>query len=351
MRGNPYTILFGKEPIQNIHRIKEENEIINSFTDEVRTQQAYMIAGVRGSGKTVFMSDVTRRIAKEPGWKIVELSSEGSVLEKFASALAAEDNLAKIFQSAAINLSFFGFGLEVKGSAPITSIEVALTKMLESIEKHGQRVLVTIDEVIRSDGMREFASAFQLFVRKGLPIYLLMTGLYENIEELQNEKNLTFLYRMPRIHMLPLNINQVYQNYMTTLGTDRETAVQMAKMTRGYPYAFQVLGYLTWQNEKKLDHTIAPLLGQYLEEYSYDIIWQRLSEKDKEVAYGIARSRTGQTAEVREILGMQPNQFNPYRKRLIKKGLVNGEKRGFVKFTLPYFEQYVQNQEEELAYD
>lgn len=351
MTRNPYTILFGKEPVQNLHRIRYENEIIDSFTAEETTQQAFMIVGVRGSGKTVFMSDVTRRIKKEPGWKIAELSSEGAVLEKLGSSLAAENSLAEIFQSAAINLSFFGFGLEVKGSAPITSIEVALTKMLESIKQHGQRVLVTIDEVIRSDGMREFASTFQLFVRKGLPVYLLMTGLYENIEELQNEKNLTFLYRMPRIPMTPLNIHQVYENYMMTLDLDRETAVQMAKMTRGYPYAFQVLGYLTWQNDKKLDRSIPPLLRQYLQEYSYDIIWQRLSEKDREVAYGVARTPGGKTSEIREYLGMQPNQFNPYRNRLIKKGLLNGEKRGFVRFTLPYFEQFVIDQEEGLEYD
>ena len=33
------------------------------------------------------------------------------------------------------NLSFFGFGLAVKGAAPITDIEIALAKMLEVLKK------------------------------------------------------------------------------------------------------------------------------------------------------------------------------------------------------------------------
>ena len=38
---------------------------------------------------------------------------------------------------------------------------------------------------------------------------------------------------------------------------------------------------------------------------------------------------------------METNQFNPYRKRLIKKGILSGEMRGYVYFTLPLFEDYV----------
>ena len=45
--------------------------------------------------------------------------------------------------------------------------------------------------------------------------------------------------------------------------------------------------------------------------------------------------------EIREHLGMETNEFNPYRKRLIKKGIVSGETRGYVFFTLPLFERYV----------
>ena len=37
------------------------------------------------------------------------------------------------------------------------------------------------------------------------PVFLLITGLFENINLLQNEKSLTFLYRAPKVPMDPLD--------------------------------------------------------------------------------------------------------------------------------------------------
>lgn len=38
---------------------------------------------------------------------------------------------------------------------------------------------------------------------------------------------------------------------------------------------------------------------------------------------------------------METNQFNPYRKRLIRKGIVSGENYGIMDFILPLFEMFV----------
>ncbi len=85
-------------------------------------------------------------------------------------------------------------------------------------------------------------------MRQDLPVYLLATGLYENIDGLQNEKSLTFLYRVPKIQMKPLNTQAIIRKYMDIFQMEREDAMQMADLTQGYPFAFQVLGYLTWNN-------------------------------------------------------------------------------------------------------
>lgn len=80
---------------------------------------------------------------------------------------------------------------------------------------------------------------------------------------------------------------------------------------------------------------------QYLEDYVYEKIWAELSRGDRRVLFGIARSAAGKISEIRDILQMETNQFNPYRKRLIKRGIINGEVRGYVHFVLPLFEQFV----------
>ncbi|MBQ9607368.1 MAG: ATP-binding protein, partial [Lachnospiraceae bacterium] len=156
MAKNPYTMLFGKEPKQVIPRFSESSVIIDNFCEEEFSEQMYIITGVRGSGKTVFMSEIANALEQRKEWITVELNSESELLKDLASKLSSEHILAEIFKNANINLSFFGFGLEVSGTAPITNIETAVTKMLESIKKHKKRLLITIDEVVNSKHMSEF---------------------------------------------------------------------------------------------------------------------------------------------------------------------------------------------------
>ena len=120
-----------------------------------------------------------------------------------------------------------------------------------------------------------------------------MTGLYENLYDLQNDKALTFLYRAPKMMMEPLNITAVKKQYMDIFSLDAEQAERMALLTKGYPFAFQVLGYLYWeQRDRKSIEDILPEYDQYLEEYVYSKIWSEMSELDKKIVYEISQKRT-----------------------------------------------------------
>ena len=114
----------------------------------------------------------------------------------------------------------------------------------------------------------------------------------------------------------------------------------MAKMTKGYSFAFQVLGYFTWL----YPHDAAQVrteYRQYLEEYVYEKIWSELSPKDRTVLYAIANAPEKDVASVREALNMTSYQFTPYRTRLIRKGIIDGDLHGTVPFVLPLFEEFV----------
>ena len=65
--------------------------------------------------------------------------------------------------------------------------------------------------------------------------------------------------------------------------------------------------------------------------------------KSRRTAYAIACSGTGIVKEIREILKIESNQFSPYRKCLIQKGIISGEEYGHVRFALPLFEVFVKN--------
>ena len=102
---NPYTLVFGKEPAQMIARHMQTAEIIDTFNSDNPSQQVYIITGVRGAGKTVLMTDVAKRLQKNDIWITVELNPERDMLETLVSKLSSNHTLAKLFQSAKINLS------------------------------------------------------------------------------------------------------------------------------------------------------------------------------------------------------------------------------------------------------
>ena len=335
---NPYTVVFGIEPIEYVDRLKQMESIVADL--EEGNQRLFMLTGVRGSGKTVFMTVIKNRFREKKDWEVVELSTEMDMLTALVDKLGYKDKLSDLFKKASLNLSVFGLDFGINNGEPIKNVEVALTKMLETMKKHGKKLLVLVDEVVDNKTVREFASVFQMLIRDELPINLVMTGLYENIDDLQNEKNLTFLHRAPKYRLSPLSIGTMAASYQKNLKMDQEASVSLAQMTRGYSYAFQVLGYCMWENGG--DQKAATVrLKQYLEEYVYDKIWSELSEKDKKVVYAISQVGSGKIMDIREKLGMESNEFSPYKKRLIRKGII-GEEDGFARFVLPLFDEFVE---------
>jgi hypothetical protein len=345
---NPFTLTFGKEPPQLISRIAQTDEIIEDFTANTPANQVYMITGVRGYGKTVLLTSISKQIGALDDWKVVALNPTRDLLQSFASKLYSIEEFNRLFIQAKFNFSAFGLGASVEKSVPVTDIETAIEMMLKEIKKSGKRILITIDEVTKNDYVRTFVSAFQIFVREEYPIYLLMTGLYQNIYDLQNDKSLTFLYRAPKIDLKSLNLNAIARKYESLFAIPGDEAMRMARYTNGYPFAFQVLGYLRWKNKSELDELL-PEYDQYLDEYSYDKIWSELSEGDKELLYAIAvKGGKVKTRELVEATELKSNYISVYRDRLKKRGILDTSNYGYMSFLLPRFDVFVNSKEEML---
>ena len=270
--NNPFTLSFGKKPLQYISRLSQTQQILETFQAPVPSNQIFMITGVRGSGKTVMMTNIANELKADDSWIVIELNPTRDLLQSLAAKIYSLPEMHARFLNARLDFSAFGLGLSVENSAPATDIENVLELMLDQIKESGKRLLITIDEVTCSEYIRIFVSSFQIFLRQEQPIFLLMTGLYENLYDLQNDKSLTFLYRAPKLLLEPLNYTAVRNHYMKIFNIDTESASKMTSLTKGYPFAFQVLGYLYWENRstKNIDE-ILPEYDQYLEEYVYSI--------------------------------------------------------------------------------
>ena len=239
-KKNPFTLAFGMKPKQFVPRYQQMDEIIDTFNSEYPSSHFYMISGLSGAGKTVMMACAAEELRENKDWIVIGLNVNRDILKSLAARLYDEPVLKTFILDAKIDLSLLGIGVSIENSNKISDVENAIIQLLKIIKKLKKKVLITIDDVSNNEAMRAFCSAFTIFISEGYPIYLLMTGIYENIFELQNEKTLTFLFRAPRIEMTSLNIGAIADSYKSVFGIDDKKALEMAHKTKGYSYAFQV---------------------------------------------------------------------------------------------------------------
>lgn len=342
-KNNPFCLSFGREP----DRFVERTEVIESITDVLDSDSpscnSFLIAGVRGSGKTVFMATIADKYREKKDWITVSLNPARDLLQMLAAGLYEERSLQKSFIDASLNLSKSGIGLDFKKGSPISDIQIAINKMVEVAHKNDKKILITIDDVTKSDNIIAFASAYQDLLSRGFPVFLLMTGLYENIYSLQTDKRCSFLLRAERLMLKPLNQVGMVNQYKQTFVCDQKKAQQMALFTKGYSYAFQVLGYIMWDKGCSLEEAI-PYFDERMSENCYDKIWEDLPESEKRLVSLLANAK-GDKLKAKDIIakmGISSKTYSVFRDRLIKKGIIDGSEHGSVSLLLPRFGEYIQ---------
>lgn len=176
----------------------------------------YKITGVRGSGKTVVLGKIEEELrnneSKYAGWLVFDVNSTRDILGQIAAMLVKEGFGEDNKRTAGMNISETvfgtggGFGYTKDNNKDFFDIGVEIESMIQKVQKKGKKILIGIDEVSKSQEMIKFASEYGRWLRVGYPVYFICTGLYENIQELSNVKNLTFFRRAATVKTEPLNM-------------------------------------------------------------------------------------------------------------------------------------------------
>ena len=129
--------------------------------------------------------------------------------------------------------------------------------------------------------------------------------------------------------------------YKNRLGINHEEAREMAKCTKGYAYAFQKLGalYFKKRSDESLEHLI-PELKAELFAYSYEKIWEEMTEADRFLAGLLIDKEEYKREEVLKLMGVRSGNYSMYRDRLMKRGILEG-RQAYVSLALPFFADYV----------
>jgi len=214
--------------------------------------------------------------------------------------------------------------------------------MIGYLKEKNKKILITIDEVMHGENLRHFFHTYQNLIGIGMPIYLLMTSLYDNIYSIQNDKSLTFLYRTLKIWLKPLSLIDIVKSYEKTLNINEEYAIKLAKLTKGYSFAYQLLGKIIF--EKKYDNVSSELLNQYdstLASYSYDKICEELTRKEIKLLLSVQSEGSVTTKECLTRTDLKEKEFSVYKDRLIKKGILDSVNYGSFQIVLPRFTEYL----------
>ena len=340
--NNPYTLSFGKQPEEYIVRAREKDELIEKLTATPPVSNYYIITGIRGSGKTVLLTSVSNELEKDDNNVVIELNPEDDLRESLAAKLYSKCKIKKYFLDTNFNFSFKGVGFSISGKNPVLNIDDLLDKMFDVLTKQKKRVYVLIDEVTNNSYLKQFALSSQILIRQNYNLFVIMTSLYENISSIENEKNLIFLIRSPRMSLASLNLSSVASSYQEILGVDYEKAIQFAHLTKGYAFGFQLLGYLLFTKEKKeINKTLLAEYDQYLEEFVYQKVWSGLTVVEQNILRAFNSNESVRVAKIMSTLNMDKSYFSKYRDRLLKKGIVTSLSKGTLSFTLPRFREFI----------
>ena len=348
---NPFTTTFSKAPEYTYIHTEKTDEILENFLYDNPSESVYKITGVRGSGKTVILAKVEEELRNNTGkyvnWLVFDINPTRDILGQIAAMLVKEGfgetdkTTTGVNISATILGSGGGFGYTSEKNNNFFDIGVEVEHMIQTAQKKGKKILIGIDEVSKSEEMIKFASEYGRWLRAGYPVYFVCTGLYKNIQELSNVKNLTFFRRATTIKTEPLNMIRMAEMYRSKLNIEIEQARKMAKITKGYAYAFQELGVLCFKKNATEDfEDIITELKAELFAYSYEKIWEEMTEMDRFLAGLLTEKEEYKREEVLRLMGDKAGSYSMYRDRLIKRGILNN-RQGYISLALPYFSEYI----------
>ena len=340
MTNNPFTLMFGLPSNSLISRDDSLNEIITNFNNDV-AMYAYIITGIRGCGKTVLLREACKKLSMDNNWIIVDINSQSSILESLTSKLYDASKVRKMLNgwSLSINLPYFTLKKEHQ---EITDSETILEHIIDGINKEKKKILISIDEVTNTSEFRKFVNFYQSMIGKGYKLYLLMTGLNENINSIINDKAMTFLSRLPKIELEPLDLVDISFEYKSIFDIDNNEAIKMAKLTRGYAFAYQVLGYFFFELKNKgIDEKLLNRYQRYLWTNGYTKFWNDSTPVEKKFMIGLAKAENGSKEEIIKNTKISVSNYSQYRKRLIDKRLVVVNGWDKLEFSLPQFKEFV----------
>ena len=352
--GNPPKALVGRENV-----IKSFESILTSVPGS--RERSQLLLGQRGSGKTVLLLELSE-MAKKKGFvvaspTVVSKEMPGRILEKLYLAEANEGSKKKHRVSGgSISILGFGAGVQFQDDVQIKkSFAQQLSEICISANKGGHPVAILVDEVqANSEELRTLVVAYQEMIGEKRDVALIMAGLPSAVSGVLNDHVLTFLNRSVKIDLQPLRTGDIYAYYrgaFSKLGIRiSDTQIKKAADSAfGSPYMMQLLGHYIMINADDRgdidEETFEIAINSAKEDFINDVCkttLANLSERDIDFLSVMAQDEEdSEISAIADRLDISSAYSQTYKRRLIQSGVIMQEKRGRVKFAVPYLKDYL----------
>lgn len=366
MQDTIFSPAFGNRPSSLVGR----EATIKSLMDGLATrrgsrERATGLLGQRGSGKTVLLWEIADRAAVT-GFVVASptIVSDGMlerIVEKVqdAGSMFVDQEEAKL-SGESVGFMGFSVGLEfTRGVQTAKSPAYKLTLLARKLSRLGHGILILVDELqANSDEVRSLVSVYQELVGEGLDVALLLAGLSGAVSATLNDRVLTFLNRASKITLDALRESDVrafYRASFEKLGVQMEDDFldRAASATEGSPYMLQLVGHalvVRAGDDGKLDEAAFEDALRAAEcDYKNDVCkttLAALSERDADFLTAMAAdSERSRISDIASRMGVEVDYAQKYRRRLIDAGVIEPAGRGFVRFAVPYLNDYLRQRE------
>lgn len=361
MEPNPFTPSFGVTPPLLVGRQDEVDDFRAALHEGVGAlERVTLLTGLRGTGKTV-MLNAYEDVAKSEGWLVLSETAGAGVLDRLTNTAIPE--LLRLIdpdqsRSRLTGVTLTGFGAQrqvTELNEPVPNFRYRMNQLLDAISPD-VGVLVSIDEIHRTDDIELLGSTLQHLRREGRNVAFVGAGLPSSVRDMLSDgSHMTFLRRADRRHLGAVNSDDVRDalqvpviNAGRTISAD---ALDIAgEGTQGYPFMIQLVGLEMWRTAGngahiELEHAQRAVakarrrIGQLVHEPSLS----DLSPIDRSFLVAMAQDPSGPSrmADIAQRLGVDANYASQYRIRLIAAEIIAQAGYGTVDFTIPYLREYL----------
>jgi hypothetical protein len=356
--ANPFNPQFGKRPERFIGRELMLNDFLQSLGDRNDPNRTTVVTGIRGSGKTALLSDVHESLGDT--CVVIDVTArDGMLLEILDGFIRGSKGKGWLdkgldgYQGFSVGALGFSLGLTKKGDKESHSFRFMVSEALDRLRERDVKTVFLIDEAHNGTlEMRELVVTYQHLVRENYDVAFLMAGLPSSVNDVLNDKVLTFLRRAHRVELESIDVKAVEFAYDQAFrqagrGFAGDSLGESALATEGYPYLIQLLGYFLFNSgEKTLD---SRLVQQALElskaelfKNVHDLLFQEMSARDRDFLLAMTEDEGhSDFGAVRGRLGVSAGYASKYRERLLAVGMVRAVAHGKLAFAPPYMREYL----------